>query len=294
MADIPTLEYSTSPRQVWKDFAHTQGALNAFSYTQHLAPRYDELFLRWEKIQSEDLRLQGRLVQATAFVGSMDLLMNGYTRVLDKEIRLLVRDNRKAPLYRRIFGRLTPSQVRKLSLPKKIDFMESCLSSLSGDSHPELQELGQKIEADTEKSQGALSEWTRALALLRDFGLVGDYKVFIDFSNAVRKGVFGELLELRHARPDLNLPPRFAYSFFLSKRRRKRLTRDEEIALLQRTIPESEKRLAFLQGQAEEESQTRQAAEAQAIAEALAKKQAARDAIDEEIAQLKKKRGKLK
>jgi hypothetical protein len=101
--------------------------------------------------------------------------------------------------------------------------------SLQSSPHPSLAALGPVLDHQVQSADAAVAQLAAASQALKQFREVGERKALVDKINARRKATHGELGEIAHSNPQLNLPSDFADRFFRRDRRRRRRVTVKEL-----------------------------------------------------------------
>jgi hypothetical protein len=273
-------------QELIEEIFHTGACLRAHLFLAAQAAQMDALRAEWTRIHQLELELIRALREAEARVLAVDHVLDFLCTAIAGTLLAENGNDRDGIVYLRYFDELPPSKLRRPVLGPQLEVMRTWAPSLMGPQNsPALQAYGQQlatcvIDADAAAQALAMAEGQRA-----DF-LIGPRKAFVDQLNGLRQALYGQLAEMPHRRPELNLGRDFAYHFFLRDTR----NRKPSIAELEQQVERARARLRKHEAElarrlAEEERAVRQRAAA-ALSEAELALAAAEEARAEAAARL--------
>lgn len=228
--------------------------------------------------------------QVTAVDGDLDQFTDGF----NNQLKTLVGNDSSADLYRRFFSPKRPSELKRPVLGEQLTTMAGWLPTLVALALPALEPQREALEPLVQRGEAAQDALALAVQELQDFYTLREHKELVDELNAARSRVHGRLNELRHARPDLNLPTDFAEQFFLRAERSRGPTLVSQRKLVERLEARLERQRAILlelEGEAEAEAQAEQAATRAELERELAEVAEQRRLAAEREAELRNKLG---
>jgi hypothetical protein len=177
---------------------------------------------------------------------------------VDDELNLILDDAKKetlahvgndygAPLYKQLFGGLSPSELRRFLLGEQLETQRLWTAILGQTSNPKLQQIGVrngKVVADADQVLAALEQAKAA----SDAFDAGPLQAFVDACNTTLAAVFGKVLEIYKDPASGPLPPDFVDRFFV----RDTSSRAPRLEELDRAIQRLGDRLAKLTAQRDE------------------------------------------
>ena len=193
---------------------------------------------------------------------------------------------RKDPRYQRYYKE-PPSRLRRPVLGPQLATMTEWVPSLTdANASPAVQAHGQRLATLVQRAENAVKALSSAEAAVTDFETIGAKKAFVDQLNALRMTAFGQIAELPHSRPELNLPADFAQRFFLRDAADKKpsISSVEQAILRARArVAELEAQLARLVEEADAEARLAEEAEVREAMKVLEKAEKERAAAEQKI-----------
>jgi hypothetical protein len=284
-----TLDPAMSPMELLEEWLYTFARLDAYELTRPLAVELTPLEEQWNLVLQREIALLRQRTLARALVTAADGDLDQFLEAFNNALLTLVGNDRAAELYRRFFAR-RPSELKRPVLGEQLTTMAGWIGTLEKLESPELAAQGQKLQPLVQKGQAAETALQRAVQELDDFTTLKEHKAFVDRLNATRSRVHGSLNELRHARPELNLPADFAEQFFLRDERSRGPTLASQKKIVERLEKQLERQretLSRLEGEAETDAQ--EAAARAALEQELAKLEEQRREVERREAELRNK-----
>jgi hypothetical protein len=189
----------------------------------------------------------------------------------------------------------SPSELKRPVLGAQLVTMAGWISTLEKLEQPALRDQGQTLQPLVQKGKEAEAGLKLAVQELEDFYTLGAQKELVDRLNAIRSRSHGMLKELRHARPDLNLPADFAEQFFLREERSRGPTlvsQRKTVERLEKQLERQREILGRLEGEAEAALEADQAAARAELERELAEVEEQRRLAAEREAELRKQLGR--
>ena len=136
----------------------------------------------------------------------LDETVADFTRDFDR----ILHGDRRNPRWTRYFGSSTPSVIRRMGLKNEVERIASWSESLQSEAEPELKSYGTRFAEIMADGRKALETRARAATARADHR-VREIVSFIDDVNALRLGLYGELLSRtgRDRRHDRTWPGEF-------------------------------------------------------------------------------------
>lgn len=243
------LPNDTPVDELLEELFHTTAHLQAYPFLLAQTTQHEALIVDVNLLVQIEIALMRALMHAEALMVVVDGHIDILASAIDGTIRVENGRDRKALVHQRYFGNVQPSRFKRPVLGEQLETMRDWIPSLTGpQSSPTLQGYGTQLAVRVVEADGAVRAEAEARRNLADHEL-GARKVFIDRLNAVRQALYGQLAELPHSRPDLSLPPDFAFRFFLRDARRRKqtiTTLERDITRLQGKLQRAETELARL------------------------------------------------
>jgi hypothetical protein len=281
--------------ELFEEWLYTYARLDSYEVTRPIAAELAPFEARWNQVLQRKITLlrQRTLARAqvTAADGDLDLFIDGFNNVL----KTLVGNDSAAELYRRFFHPKRPSELKRPVLAEQLTTMAGWLITLPALGSPALVAQGDALQPLVQRGDAAQTALNLAVQEEEDFRTIKEQKELIDELNALRGRVYGRLKELRHARPDLNLPPDYAEQFFLRAERSRGPTLQAQRKTVERLEKQLERQreiLHQLEGEAEAEAQAREATTRAELERELAKLEEQRRLAAEREAELRRQLGR--
>ena len=273
-----TLPIDAPIHEIEEELYYTTAHLQAYPVLEPQAIQHEALIADCIQLMQTESALTRALMRAEALVVVADVHLDAVTTTLEGTMRVESGGERKSLTHLRYFGNVQPSRFKRPVLGEQLETMRNWIPSLVGpQSSPALQAQGVQLAGCVAEADAARAAEDEAERNIADHEL-GPRKVFVDRFNALRQALYGQLAELPHSRPELNLPPDFAHHFFLRDSRPRRHTipgLERDIARFQTKLERAQAELARLV--AEAEAKTRQQEDAE-----LAKAEAELAAIEQQ------------
>lgn len=212
---LPTLTINAQPVDVLAEHVHCRTTMAADLLAAAHAPAFDALITDGIEVTTLRLQVVIAIAQARANGFQLDLQLN---KLLDDLVLALqkVTDRDKGdPLWFVFLKGKEPAQIKKFLLGEQLALMLLWPAALGASPHQALKDIGAALAPVLPlavKAEQAIADTKQALIT---FDNVGRWKQHIDRSNAVRATAYGDLLEVPHKNPALNLPSDYAEPFFL-------------------------------------------------------------------------------
>jgi hypothetical protein len=258
------LAIDTPIQELIDEIFHTGACLRAHPFLTAQAAQFDELRAGWARIHQLELDLIREQREAEARAMALDHVLDFLCMAIAGTLLVEVGGDREAPLYRRYFGAIPPSKLKRPVLGQQLKVMREWPPSLADpQSSPTLQAYGRLLAERVPEADAAARTLAAAEGRRADF-VLGPRKAFVDELNGVRQVLHGQLAEMPHRRPELNLGRDFAYHFFLRDTRNRKRSIAELEQLVERERARLRKHEAELARRlAEEEAAARQRAAAE-------------------------------
>jgi hypothetical protein len=286
MANIPTLVASASYETLTAEISYTLVRCEARPITAGLAPALLALLTEVNDTENQERLLELDVQRAEIRVALADDDIDGTVDAVVNSVLTITGGDRSADLYLHFLGGKTPAQAKAPVLAEELELVRGWIPSLLASPYPTLAALGPVLAdqvAAADKAKGVLDTTTAAL---KDFREVGARKVLADHINARRKATYGDLGDIVHSNPLLNLPKGFPDQCFLHEHRKRRYSSKElkqrrdlaqaALADLDEKIQEAE---ADEKAAADRRAEQRARARAQKLADAQKKANAATAAL---------------
>lgn len=263
---------TASLQAIFEEMAFTRAQLRAYPVTASLVEGFSNLRTKWFEVQTEELGLVEAEVTADAHAVRVDEDIDPLVDELSRTVLNEVKGDRTAPLYRRFFGRLRPSSVKRPVLGPELKTVRDWLPALAESAQELLRGIGTRLEALVTEADAAVLEQSETDRQWDDFVTIGNRRRLVDELNTLRENTHAALVTLKNAPEGKDLAADFADRFFRVGKRSAAepppsipsLT--AEIAALEKDLEGLRSELARL----EEEARARQEAEAQRLADKAA------------------------
>ncbi|HEX2570858.1 MAG TPA: hypothetical protein VH877_14970 [Polyangia bacterium] len=243
-----------------------------------LATLFEGLHTEAKSVRDQENQLNEQAIAAAVTLGWREESINISIRSLSTAILHLVHNIRTDPLHIRYFGDLTPSDLIRAPLDRKLATVRGWIESLRASPHEELRSLGALIEQQIAATDQATQDRQQAEQAIEDFQLLGARHQLFERVNTERKLAYGELAKAMNEDEELRLRSETSDLFFRQVHRR---VPDDSVEAARKVVDKARKTLAEAENRLRE-AQERERAEAQAEAQKLADK-AALDAIERDM-----------
>jgi hypothetical protein len=247
-----------------EELYHTTAHLQAYPFLLPQTNQHEALIVDLNQLVQTETALMRALMHAEALILVVDGRIDVLASAIDGTIRVENGRDRKSLVHQRYFNNVQPSRFKRPVLGEQLEIMRDWVPSLIGpQSSPTLQGYGNQLSECVVEADGAVRAEADARRNLADHQL-GGRKTFIGRLNAERQALYGQLAELPHSRPDLSLPPDFAFRFFLRDSRQRKHTiptLERDITRLQGRLQRAEAELARLIEEAAAETKHHEDAE---------------------------------
>lgn len=276
-----------------EELFHTSSLLSAYPFLSAQAEQFEPFHAEWFGILQAQIALLRARREADARVINIDNYFDFLCTAISNQMLAENGNNRQDPTYRRYFGTVPASKLKRPVLGEQLDEMRKWVPSLtSPESSLALQASGQQLGARVTEADEALRAQREAEQQEADFE-VGARKAFIDRLNAHRQVLYGQLAELPHSHPEWHLSSDFAHRFFLRETGTRRLTipeLEEKLLQLDAKKRKYEAQLAALIEDQEEQVRLRDEADEAAAANELAEAERQRAEAAERLAAIQGRR----
>ena len=232
-----------------EELFHTTAHLQAYPFLQPQTIQHEATIVDLNLLVQIEISLLRALMHAEARMVVVDGHIDILASAIDGTIRVENGRDRKSLVHQRYFNNVQPSRFKRPLLGEQLESMREWIPSLTApQSSPTLQGYGTQLAERVVEADGTVRAEADARRNLAAHEL-GARKVFIDRLNAMRQALYGQLAELPHSRPDLSLPPDFAFRFFLRDARPRKqtiTTLERDITRLQGKLQRAETELARL------------------------------------------------
>ncbi|EYF08587.1 Hypothetical protein CAP_4117 [Chondromyces apiculatus DSM 436] len=256
-----------------QEILHTQALLSAYPFLSTLVPPFVALLPSWLALHEEELGHDRAIALAEARIVAVDDAFDYLAVAISSALLAELGGNRKAERYLRYYGAAPPGKLKRPVLGEQLATMRDWVPSLTAEeTSPTLQAYGQQLAERVMQADQAVTALAQATQQRTDFVMMGARKAFVDTLNALRLTTYGQVAELPHKRPDLNLPRDFGDRFFLrdTSHRKPSVSDVEQVVLrLRARLQKQEDLLERLQEEAEEEARLQEEAEVRAAEEVL-------------------------
>lgn len=276
----------TPLQELIEEIFHTVACLRAHPFLTAQAAQFDALRPGWALIQQLELDLIREQLEAEARAMAIDRILNFLCMAIAGTLLVEAGGDRKGLVYQRYFGAIPPSKLKRPVLGQQLTVMREWPPSLTGPQNsPTLQAYGRQLAERVPEADAAARTLAEAEGKRADF-LLGPRKAFVDQLNGTRQVLYGQLAEMPHRNPELNL----ARDFFLrdTRNRKRSITELEQIVERERErLRKHEAELARRLGEEEEDARQRAAEELSEAERELAAAAAARAEAAARLASLR-------
>lgn len=290
-----TLESGMPLMELFEEWLYTYARLDSYEVTRPMAAELTPFEARWNLALQRKLALLRQRTLARAQVTAADADLDLFTDAFNNLVKTVVGNDSNAELYRRFFHPKRPSELKRPVLGEQLTTMAGWLTTLATLETPALVEQGEALQPLVQRGEAAQAALRLAVQEEEDFLTLREHKALVDELNAARGRVYGQLQELRHARPDLNLPADYAEQFFLRAERSRGPTLEaqrKKVERLEKQLERQREILDRLEDEAEAEAQARDAATRAEIERELAQLEEQRRLAAEREAELRRRLGR--
>jgi hypothetical protein len=278
-------------RDVAEEIFYTTAQLRAYPFLQTQADQHEALLVDVNRLTLEEITLLRAVMEALARKFVVDDRLNVLSAAIAGTLLTENGGDRKSPVFQRYFDNIQPSRFNRPVLGVQLATMRTWVVSLV-QSSPALQAYGVQLNQCVSEADTVVQNEAEAERALADFK-IGPRKELIDRVNGLRQAHYGQLAELPHTRPDLNLPRDFAHRFFLRETGPRRPTiaiLERNVARLRTQLEKAEEQLARLIEESESETRLREDAELAEAADELAALEQQRAEAAARVAELQARR----
>jgi hypothetical protein len=278
-------------RDVAEEIFYTTAQLRAYPFLQTQADQHEALLVDVNRLTLEEITLLRAVMEALARKFVVDDRLNVLSAAIAGTLLTENGGDRKSPVFQRYFDNIQPSRFNRPVLGVQLATMRTWVVSLV-QSSPALQAYGVQLNQCVSEADTVVQNEAEAERALADFK-IGPRKELIDRVNGLRQAHYGQLAELPHTRPDLNLPRDFAHRFFLRETGPRRPTiaiLERNVARLRTQLEKAEEQLARLIEESESETRLREEAELAEAADELAALEQQRAEAAARVAELQARR----
>jgi hypothetical protein len=287
------LPIDTEIFELAEELFHTSALLRAYPFLSTQAEQSEPFHADWFSVLQAEIALLRARREAEARVINIDNHFDFLCTAISNTMLAENGNNRQAPVYKRYFGAVPSSKLKRPVLGEQLDVMRTWVPSLTGpESSLALQAYGKQLAARVAEADEAVRAQAEAERQEADFE-VGARKAFVDRLNAHRQVLYGQLAELPHSHPEWNLSSDFAHRFFLRETGSRRLTipeLEEKLLRLNAKVRKYEAQLVELIEDQEAQAQLRDEADEAEAAEELAALERQRAEAAERLAAIKARR----
>jgi hypothetical protein len=263
---------NTTLQTIFEEIVFTRAQLRAYPITASLVDGFTNIRTSWSEVQAEELELVEDEVTADAHAVRVDEDIDPLVDKLSRTVLNEVKGDRTNPLYRRFFGRLRPSEVKRPVLGPELKTVRDWIPALAEAAQELLRAIGVQLGVLVTEADGAVGEQSEADRKWDDFVTLGNRRKLIDDLNALRENTHAALVNLKNSPEGKDLTSDFADRFFrIGSRAASAPT--PTMASVRAEIAALEKELARLQvllAKFEEEERLRREAEARRAADEAA------------------------
>jgi hypothetical protein len=212
---LPNLSLDSTSESVLAEHVHCRTTMGADPLAAAHAPAFDALITDGIEVTTLRLQLVIAIAQARANGFQLDLQLNKFVDTLVLALLKITDRDRGDPLWFVFLKGKEPAQIKKFLLGEQLALMLLWPAALAASPHQELKDIGTALAPVLPlavKAEQAIADTKQALVT---FDNVGRWRQHIDRSNAARATAYGDLLEVPHKNPALNLPSDYAEQFFL-------------------------------------------------------------------------------
>jgi len=273
-------------QELIEEIFHTGACLRAHPFLTAQAAQFDALRPEWARVQQIELDLIREQLEAEARAMAIDRIFNVLCMAIAGTLLVEAGGDRKGLVYQRYFGAIPPSKLKRPVLGQQLAVMREWPPSLAGPQNsPTLQAYGRQLAGRVPEADAAARTLAEAEGKRADF-LLGPRKAFVDQLNGMRQVLYGQLAEMPHRNPELNLPRDFAHDFFLRDTRNRKRSITELEQIVERERERLRKHEAELARRLEEEEEDARQRAAEELSEAERELAAADEARAEAAARL--------
>ena len=235
-----TIEYNIDPVDLLREWAFTYHALQRDTKTQTLAPGFLPYGAQIRQFAADRLAIIENVVASSVQVYFVDLRLNELFDEITMHLLAYANQDRNHPEVVRFLGHRKPSDIKRPILGSQLALMGDFPVKLQTAKTQALRDCEAKLVPLISEGQSAETALRAAELGEASFFKSSPYTAFIDVFNGGRKALFGQIAEIGHKSPELNLGADYPEGFFLRAKRSQAPT----VAGEQRTIERLKQELA--------------------------------------------------
>jgi hypothetical protein len=185
-------------------------------HTAGMAARFDAWLANWKTTFLEEIDHRIAVLSANALATQLDEDLDELSSETAVVVPLATGGD-EGELFFYYKGQ-TKGEFNSPRLGKQHRAMGEWVTHMKQSPHPQIVDLGNRIEKKCDEATQAISAAEKAETSSREFRLTGARRQLIDQFNALGKATEGDLKEMPHAHPELNLPNSFSERFLRSGR----------------------------------------------------------------------------
>ena len=211
---LAVVPLATSFTAVLERNSHVLGELPSHTLAAPYVPQFDAFQVTWFDAFTARTLLQIAADKAQGAVSGADDALDDFVDTLDRNLLIIVKNDRAAPLYQLYFGLKAAHLLKHPILSDELVTCRAWIPSLQTSTAAALAALGPLLVSVVAAADAAVAQKVATDQAVKDFETIGGKKTLIDAFNALCKSVYGELAAMPHQKPAAMLPPNFADRFF--------------------------------------------------------------------------------
>lgn len=229
MGTISTLAVDASYETLTDELSYPLVRCEARPLTAGLAPALAALLTDVATTESDERKLVLEVLRAEILVTLADEDIDVTVDAVVNTILTITGGDRDHDLYTHFLGDKTPAELKEPILAEELETVRAWVPTLTTSPYPSLAAFAPVLDQQVADADKAVAKLTTASQALKSFREVGPRRALVDKINAKRKATYGDLGEIAHSNPQLNLPKDFADRFFLHDQRRRRKPTSKEL-----------------------------------------------------------------
>jgi hypothetical protein len=211
---IANVEPSASLTSILGRNSFIVGELASHPLAAPYIPKFEAFQTQWFSTHTARTLLEIEADKAQGVVSGADDALDDFVDTLDRTVLIVVKNDRKAPLYQLYFGLKAPNVLKRPILREELLTCRAWIPSLQTSTVAAVAALAPALVTVVDAADAAVKQKVAADQAVKDFDTIGGKLTLIQAFNALCKGVWGELAAMPHANPAAMLPATFADRFF--------------------------------------------------------------------------------
>jgi hypothetical protein len=210
----PLVTSTASLGDILSENAFTLGKLQSHPLAAPFTSQFDTFQTSWQATDAARTALLIALAKADGATSSADDTLDDFVDTLDRTLLIVVKNDRKSPLYQLYFGEKLPHELKRPILDDELVRVRKFIPSLQGSPVAQLSALAPALVTAVAAADAAVTAKQNAQQALDDFDTTGGKATLIGQFNVLRQTVYGQLAAIPHQNVAAALPTTFGDRFF--------------------------------------------------------------------------------